>query len=87
MNELERRRRSDRLVGWFLIVVGALVTLLCGTCTLQAKVTYGVLALIFGGVPTLGGIASMGLGVLLYRKGRHDDHKRPKPPRASPPPR
>jgi hypothetical protein len=76
MNELDRRRRSDRLTGGFLVVVGALMAMLCGTCTLQAQGTYGLLALILGGVPTLGGLVTAWLGVRLYRKGRDDDGKR-----------
>ena len=85
MNERDRLRRSDRLVGGFLIAAGALVAWLCGTCTLQARGMYGVLALILGGIPTLGGIVTVWLGVRLYRQGRDDGGQRPKPPRAPPP--
>jgi hypothetical protein len=58
---------DDSFNGWVLIVVGALVATLCGTCTYGVVSDWGeelrLFALIVGGAPTLFGIWLLASGI------------------------
>lgn len=58
---------DDSLNGWAVIVIGAMLTTLCGTCTYSAASGSGdelnQLALIVGGVPTVFGAWLLASGI------------------------
>ncbi|HEY3798738.1 MAG TPA: hypothetical protein VGL58_10330 [Caulobacteraceae bacterium] len=71
-----------KVVGWLMLVVGALMTLLCGACTLtmlvaglgsggRSEAGLGVviagMGLVIGGVPTLGGLVLIWAGWRILR--------------------
>ncbi|HTX48758.1 MAG TPA: hypothetical protein VME40_05140 [Caulobacteraceae bacterium] len=75
---------AGRFFGWLLVVSGALITLVCGSCTLtlvspsfsaaradQNTQLLAVIALFIGGIPTLAGLAMAATGALILRRGGH----------------
>jgi hypothetical protein len=80
---------AARFFGWLLIVMGGLITLLCGGCTLlmvgvgfagmtsQPGALMGWMLMVgmFGGLPTAAGIALVWVGWLLVRKPRQTPKK------------
>ena len=70
---MTRRDGEDaRLDAAFLMTIGAMITLLCGACTLSqwdAPTSYG-LAPIVGGLPTAGGVAMFVVGLWRFLRNR-----------------
>ena len=77
-----RRDPAAVFIGWVLLVLGVLMAVLCGGCTLFVTVAslanaseagFAVVGLLFGGVPTLMGLVLVWAGWRLVRT-------RPPPP-------
>jgi hypothetical protein len=83
--ELSDRRARKRFVGMLLMSAGGLLALLCGLCTLvlsigfiaspgtvqsAANLTFLLIPLIVGGVPTAIGVMLFWIGLGMYREGR-----------------
>ena len=70
-NAQNRQPSGDR--GYFLMALGGMITLLCGGCTLafvRSSAELSQMGYVFGGVPTLIGVAMFLNGFMRYRRGR-----------------